>query len=215
MLELSGIALSMQSVERLLQPRKPRLQLYSLVLQRASLNASLTPALLQVPSLRELDLSFSDVQGPLPPQRHCSLQHLNLAGNWQLTGALPQGLLLNPNNTAALEQQALAERGTTFCDVLHLNLSSTGISGQLPELPDNTASSLATLDLSNTRVCACMPCCVAPPADCSCTMLGPICLRTLHCCWSLRVVAALIVSPCNPAYAAVQLALQRTLSALP
>ncbi|PRW39166.1 serine threonine- kinase receptor isoform A [Chlorella sorokiniana] len=157
MLELSGIALSMPSVERLLQPRKPPLQLWSLVLQRASLNAPLPPALLQVPSLREMDLSFAGVQGPLPPQRHCSLQHLNLAGNWELTGALPQALLLNPSNTAALELQALAERGTTFCDVLHLNLSSTGISGQLPELPDNTASSLATLDLSNTRLGSTLP----------------------------------------------------------
>jgi len=32
------------------------------------------------------------------------------------------------------------------------NLSSTGLSGQLPELPAAAASSLASLDLSNTQV---------------------------------------------------------------
>ena len=46
--ELSGIAVSMRSVERLVQPRQPPLQLWSLVLRKAALDAPLPPRLFQV-----------------------------------------------------------------------------------------------------------------------------------------------------------------------
>lgn len=49
--ELSGIAVSMSSVERLLQPREPPLQLWSLVLHGAALDAPLPPRLFQVRGL--------------------------------------------------------------------------------------------------------------------------------------------------------------------
>lgn len=46
--ELSGIAVNMSSVDRLLQPREPPLQLWSLVLHGAALNAPLPPRLFRV-----------------------------------------------------------------------------------------------------------------------------------------------------------------------